>query len=165
MTQSANAASSNREGGHVEEFQFRHKLARDFFDDFHRIGTLNLVAVSFADNWTGPSHRPFVSLQLDPAVAGFRVKLDPVVYRRATDDIEQLSFEVKENHIANDISVVITRNKLFRPVWFKTLEAVHAQPGKKLQCVRPLNVHVGHVVRLVVENTSLLPCNLLVSPV
>ena len=69
------------------------------------------------------------------------------------------------NHVADHVTIVVTNDKLFAVIDHETGEAVHAEIGEQLHRARPFNIHVGHVIGLVVKDTSPLPGLLLVPPV
>src|SRR5215510_6061761 len=91
--------------------------------------------------------------------------LNPVVYGGSTDEKQFILIQVKEDSVANHISVVITPHKLLRfihRVLFKTIDAGSGEQAKR---VRALNPHVCHVVRLIEKYAGLLPRALFISPV
>src|SRR5262249_51927263 len=136
MAQSANVATCNRNPGQVEEPELRSWLASDLLDDLHGIWALNLVPVSLANDRTWPRYRSLISFEFYVISAAFRVVLNPIVHRGPPDEVEQILFEIKENHIADHVSVVVAGHKLLSPVWFEAFEAVHPKVGQQFKRIR-----------------------------
>src|SRR5262249_48171672 len=97
--------------------------------------------------------------------AGFAVVLKPVMDGGTADNIEQLFLEVKQNGIANYVSIVATRNVLLGFIDVKVLEAIYAVIRKQADRVGPLNVHICHMKGLVEQYAGLLPGSLFITPV
>src|SRR5262249_17985613 len=96
----------------IEELDIRSWLARDLLNDFHRVGTLNLVSVAVADDGARSGHGALVPFEPDVVAAGCRMVLNPIVNRGTTDEIEQVLLHVNENDVADHVSVVVTRDEL-----------------------------------------------------
>ena len=130
-----------------------------------RVRSLHLIAVGLPHDRTRPCDGALVPFDPDVVLAGLAVVLDPVVHRRASDQIESVLFEVKEDDVADHVAVVIAGDELLGLARSEILEAVHAEHGEHLERVRSLHVHVGHVVRLVEQDARVPPGALFVSPV
>jgi hypothetical protein len=91
--------------------------------------------------------------------------LHPIRCRRATDEIEFIFVKMKEYGIANYISIAVAGNKLLGLIDFEILKAIDAKIGKYFQCVRALDIKIGHMVRLIEKSAGLPPGALLISPV
>jgi hypothetical protein len=72
---------------------------------------------------------------------------------------------MKQDHVADDVTVVIAGDELLSLARTEVVEAVHAEHREHLERVGALHVHVGHVVRLIEEDAGVPPGALLVSPV
>src|SRR5262249_4724380 len=123
------------DASHVEELEVRCGLRGGLFDDLHSVRALYLVAIRLADDGTRSDDGSFVALQLYVVAAGFAMILHPVMDRRPAHKIEQVLLEIKQNHIADHVAVVIARNKLLSAARFKPLEAVDSQVGEQPQRV------------------------------
>jgi len=72
---------------------------------------------------------------------------------------------IKKYDIADDMTVVIARDKLFRLVDGKIAEGVNAEMRKQLQCIRACHGEFRHMIGLVEEDTRFLPGLLFITPV
>jgi hypothetical protein len=96
---------------------------------------------------------------------GLAVVLNPIVHGWSSDQIEGVRVEIEEDDVSDDIAVIVADDILLGLADFKTLEAVDTKRREQLESIRPLNVHVCHVIRLVEQHAAVLPGTLLVSPV
>ena len=113
----------------------------------------------------GSQRGPLIERHLHVVAAGLRVIGDPVQHRCATDEVELLGREVKQDDVADHVAVGGARHELLGLVDLEVVEGVHAQPRQQGHRVRPLDGQLGHVERLVVEHAGVLPRPLLVAPV
>jgi hypothetical protein len=91
--------------------------------------------------------------------------LNPICSWRSSDEIESIFVQIEKDRVADHISVVIARHKLFGLVDLEGLERVDAEFRKQPECIRTLDIKVRHVMRLIEESTSFPPRPLFVSPV
>jgi hypothetical protein len=87
------------------------------------------------------------------------------VYGWSSNQVEGIRVEIEEDDVPNNVAVIVADNVLLGLADFKTLEAVDTKRREQLESIRPLNVHVCHVIRLVEQHAAVLPGALLVSPV
>jgi hypothetical protein len=87
------------------------------------------------------------------------------VHGWSSDQFEGVRVEIEEDDVSDDIAVIVADDILLGLADFKTLEAVDTKRREQLESIRPLNVHVCHVIRLVEQHAAVLPGTLLVSPV
>ena len=165
VAQGAHFAAADGQDAAIEEPDRRSGFPNDLLDEFHRIGTLNLVSIRLTDNRTLSRNGALVQFEPDVVAAGLRVVPNPIVNRRTADDVEQVLGQMNENHIADHVSVVVAHDELLGFVHVEIFKTIDAEVGEKLQRARSLNIHVRHVIGLVEENTRVLPGVLLVAPV
>ena len=91
--------------------------------------------------------------------------LDPVVRGRPTDEIEGILGEKEQDRIADHVTVVVAGDELLGLVDGEVPDRVDAEVRQQLERIGTLDVHIGHVVRLVEQHGGFLPGALLVSPV
>jgi hypothetical protein len=165
VPQRAHALAGDGEVGHAEELHVRHCLPGDLLHNLQRVGTLNLIAVDLADDRAGTGNGALVAFQLDVIPAGLAVVLHPVVHRRPADQVEAVLLEMEQYDVADDVAVVVAGDELLGLVRTEVLKAIDPETLEHLRRVRPLHVHIGHVVRLVEQDRGLAPGALFVSPV
>ena len=83
--------------------------------------------------------------------------LNPVVRGRPPDQIEGILRKMKKDGISDHVAVVVAGDELLGLVDGKVPDAVDAEVRQQLECLGTLDVHVGHVVRLVEQHGGLLP--------
>jgi hypothetical protein len=93
------------------------------------------------------------------------VELDPVVGRRSADQAHPVLVEKEQDSVTDDQAIRVAGDELLRFADLEVAEAVDAQVREQPEDVRPLDVQVGHVVRLVEQCGSLPPGTLLVPPI
>jgi hypothetical protein len=72
---------------------------------------------------------------------------------------------MKEDRIANHVSIRIACHKLLGLIDFEIPKGIHAEIGKHLEGVGALHVQVSHMVRLIEKRAGFPPGTLLISPV
>ena len=165
VTQGANLAARDGDFSHVEELDLGNGRSIELVEELAGVGPLNLIPVKPAHDRNVPGDGPLVSLQLDFVFAGFGVILNPVVNRGPADEQQLIFAKVKEDGVANHMSVVAASDELLRLVDRIILEAVDAGRRHQLDRVRAFDPHVGHVVRLIEQHARLLPRALLIPPI
>src|SRR6185436_1050996 len=98
--------------------------------------------------------RSLVSFDSDVVTAGLRVKLHPVRRRWPADETQPVLLQVKENGIADHIALVVACDELLRLVDFESFETVDGKIGEQTKSVRPVDIEIRHVVRLVQQGTG-----------
>ncbi len=93
------------------------------------------------------------------------MELNPVGRGCATDVEQLVLFEMEEDAVADDMSVRRARRELLRAIDRELREAVGREVREELQGVGPFDQLLGHVVRLVEQDTGVAPRALLVTPV
>ena len=150
---------------HIEELKVRRLGANHLGDELEGIGALHLEAVGLAHYRPGARRGALIALELDVVAADLAVVLHPVVHRRSTHNIERVVIQVKQDDIADHVTVVVTHHELLGLIAREVAESVDAETAQQLEGVRAFNVHVGHVVGLIEQHTGLLPGNLLIAPI
>ena len=84
---------------------------------------------------------------------------------RASDEIEFVFIQRKENRVTNHIAIRVARNKLFGLIQFKIAKGIHTKIGEQFECIGTFNIKIRHMVRQVEKGAGLPPCTLLISPV
>ena len=97
--------------------------------------------------------------------ASLQVVLHPVVSGRTPDEIEFILVQIKENRIANHVSIMIAGDKLLGLIDLEILEAIDTQIGEQFERIGTLDIEIGHVVGLVEKSAGFPPGTLFVSPV
>jgi hypothetical protein len=82
-----------------------------------------------------------------------------------SDEHEVVLLEVEQDSVADDVAAVAAGNELLRAIDREVREAVDGEVGRELDGIRPLDVDVDHVVRLIEQHRRLAPRCLLVAPV
>ena len=108
---------------------------------------------------------PLVPLRRRLVASSLYVILHPIQSRRASHQVEFVFVQIKEDRVANDITIVVTGDKLLRLIDLEILEAIYAKIREHLQRIRAIQIQIGHMVRLVEKRAGLLPRTLLISPV
>ena len=114
---------------------------------------------------TGTGRRPIIAFQLDVPVAGLGVKLGPIDAWNSSDHVELVLLRAKQDHVADHVTSVAARNEMLGLGGREALEAVDGEIGEQALGIGPFHGQLGHVVRLVVEDSALPPSSLFVSPV
>ena len=81
------------------------------------------------------------------------------------DEKQLILVQIKEDGVADHVSVVIAPDKLLGLVDTVVLKTIDPRIGEQLDRVRSLNPHVRHVVGLVEKDAGLFPSALFLSPV
>ena len=102
---------------------------------------------------------------LDVVPAGRRVELEPVGRRRAAHVDQLVGRQVEQDAVADHVAVVVARREVLGAVHREFRERVEREMRAELEGVRPLDVQVEHVVRLVEQHGGVTPRPLLVAPV
>ena len=144
MTQCARVAARDFEHIHVKETDVRSRLPRDFLHNPQRIRTLNLVPEDFSPPLI--DSRPLVAFCGCIVAARLQVILHPTLSGRAPDEIESIWIQIKQNRVANHVSVMVTRDELFGLIDFEIFKAIDAKVREQFERVRPFDIEVGHVV-------------------
>src|SRR5437016_1857205 len=165
MPQGADLLAVDSQYTTVKEFDVGSRIACHLRDDPHRRRALNLIPVRLPDNRTLSGRGALVPFKRDVVPAGFGVILNPVVNGWTADKIESVLLQANQNYIADQVSVVVAHNELLALIDVESFEAVDPEVGKQLERTGSFNIHVGHVITLVVKNAGALPGLLLVPPV
>ena len=163
VAQRADVLACDLEARHVEEAQLRRLLARRLANDVHRAGTLHLVAVQ--NRIALAVERVVVAPDAHVVAARRGVVVQPVDRRRNADGLVFVLLEVEQDVVADDVAVVIDGDELLGHVDRELRDAVDGELADQLERVRPLDVQVGHVVRLVEQHRGPAPGHLLVAPI
>ena len=106
-----------------------------------------------------------VARGLDVVAAGRCVELEPVGRRRAADVDQLVGRQVEQDAVADHVAVVVARREVLRAIHRELRERVEREIRAELESVRPLDVQVDHVMRLVEQHGGVTPRPLLVAPV
>ncbi len=85
------------------------------------------------------------------------MELNPVCRRCAADEYEFVLFQVKQNPVSNDKSIVAAGNKLLGLVDAEIRKGIDRKIRDHLESIRAFNVDVDHVVRLIEKYAGLTP--------
>src|SRR5439155_2882033 len=97
---------------HVKELDFGYRPAVELVQDLSRIRPLDLIPVESANNRDIPGNGPLVSREGNFVSAGLGMILNPVVNGGPADEKQLILVEIKEDAVANHVSVVIAPDKL-----------------------------------------------------
>src|SRR5262245_49771624 len=131
MTQCVYVMPSDVEHIHLKKPDVGRRLFRNLLHYFYAIRTLNLESENLAPALV--ASRPLVSFRCCAISAILQIELHPVRSRRPSDKIEFIVVEIEENGIADNVAVLVARNKLLRLIDFEILEAVYAKVGKQFK--------------------------------
>ena len=165
MSQGTHLLAGDDQCGHVEEFQVRRRSAGRGRDELHGVRSLHLKAIRLAARRVSAANRALVQLHPYVVPARRRVELNPIQHRCASHEIELILFEIEQDHIADDMTVVIARYELLRLVDREIVKAIDAEVGEQFGRVGSFHQDIRHVVALVEQHAGLLPRALLVSPI
>src|SRR5262245_20483428 len=113
-------------------------LARDLLHYPRSLRPLNLVPKHLSPALIDSG--PFVPLCGCVVLASLEVVLHPVRSRRTADKIESVVIEVKENSVADNVSVAIACYELLCLIDLEILEGVHTQVGKQPERIGTLYI-------------------------
>ena len=164
VVERAHLLACDRDLAEVEELDLGQRPAVRLRQHLERGRPLHLEAVDLPPPGRVRG-RPLVAVEGDVEVARLGVVLHPVVGRGATDEVDAVLVEEEEDRVADHVAVVVHGDELLRLADLEVLERVDAERGEELDDVRPLDVEVGHVVRLVEQRRRLTPGDLLVHPI
>ncbi len=163
MPQCAVGFATDADVSHPEEARLVKLAAVQLLEHVPRVWPLNLEAERLL--------RPItVQLALVP-VAGHverpegGVVFDPARHGRSPDDVHQGLPQTHQDHVADDVAIGGTTDKLLRLAVAETVEPVDPQACDEGNDIGAFDVEVGHVERLVHQRHALPPCSLLVAPV
>src|SRR5262245_59659342 len=142
MAQSADFSSGDVDFSHVEEFDLRYGLTVELIQNLRGIRTLNLVSVQSSNNRDVAGNGPLVSRQRDVIFAGFGEALNPIVDGESTDKKQFILIQVKQNGVADNVSVIVASNKLLCFINGSVCKGVDAGSGEQFDRVGPFNPHV-----------------------
>ena len=163
VAQRADFFACDLQARHVEELELRRRLTCRLANHFHRARALDLVAIQ--DGVALSIERVVVSPDAHVVAARRRVIVEPVDGRRNTDGLVLVVLEVEQDVVADHIAVVVDRHELLRHVDREVRDAIDRELADHLQRVTAFDIEVGHVVRLIEQNRSTSPGQLLVAPV
>ena len=164
VVQSAHLPPADRELAQVEELDLGKRPAVRLLQNLHRGRPLNLEAVELAPA-RGVDGGSLVPRQLHVVAPGLGVVLNPVVRGRTPHEPNPVLLQVEEDRVSDDVPVVVAHDELLRLLRSEVLERVDADMSEELDRVRPFDLEVEHVVRLVEERGRVAPGHLLLPPV
>ena len=112
MTQCADFASRDGYFPQVEELDVRYWAPVELVQNLRSRRALDLISVESAHNGDVPNNGPLVPLDGHLISTGLSMVLNPVVHGGPADENKFVLVHMKENPVADYISIVITRNKL-----------------------------------------------------
>ncbi len=143
----------------MEELDVGHRSAIHPFEDFRRIGALDLEPVVRAVD--RPAVRPAVGARIvqQPHLpfADSRLELDPVRRRRAPDEDELVGPLAENDHVADDMTGGRHRHEVFGAVEIEVGEGIDADVLEEPLRVRSLDDEFVHVMGLVEQDGRLAP--------
>ena len=131
--------------------------------DLQGVGALHLIAENLALALIDGG--PLVALGRGVIAAGLHVILHPVRGGRTSDQVEFVLVQIKQDGVADHVTVGIAGDELLGLVDLEILEAVDAEIGEHLERVGTFDIQIRHVVRLIEKRAGLAPGTLLISPV
>src|SRR5678815_3918610 len=149
MAQRTNFPAGDGDFAHVEELDVRYRAAVELAQYLRSIGALDLISVESTNDRHIADDRSFISGECDVIPSGFGVVLHPVVNRGPADEQQTILREMKEDGVADDVSVVVASNELLGLVDGEIRKRVDTSRRQQLEGVGAINKHVGHVVGLV----------------
>src|SRR5260221_3885017 len=163
MLQRANGMPSDPCSAHVEEFDLRQRAAVEFFQQFYRVGPLNLISEGLPDLRVG--NRSLITIYFDVVSPRLRIELHPIGYGGSTHQTHLVVLQAEQDHVANDVAVVVTRDELLRLIASEAVKRVDTEVRDEAHHVRSLKVQVRHMKRLIHQRHGFTPCPLLIAPI
>ena len=164
MVERAHRVPTDRQVAHVEELDLGQRAAARLRQHLQCRRALHLEAVELALA-RRVDRGALVALELHVVSARLCVVLHPVVSGGTADEAHPVLGVVEEDAVADHVAVLVAGDELLRLVDREVLEGVDAESRQQVDHVRPLDVQVGHVMRLVEQGARLPPRDLLVAPV
>ena len=167
MPQRADLTFSDIDVAHIKKLDLGRCCTVQLLNHLPRVRPLNLVAVASTNHCfsTRIGRRAVVLLSCDVKAAGLRLKFNPTGCGRAPHKHQLVGLQVKQNPVADYMTVVAAGSQLFRSVYGEFGETIEAEIRSQLHRIRPFDVKVGHMVGLVEQNAAVAPRALFIPPV